>query len=350
MVSAVIDGTTYPERLWTFSGFWDANEATARQLAAIGHVYDRPPLEALEEGSRCVSCGAFVRAEHAIQAFEGDAGSYETEFKNLDLHRPSCIRLQIRIPLEPQTPFAGLYGGTRISEMRRRFEPKPSSRDKQEAGNERLQTSSFFSLPTELRLFVYSMVLPSMDKVTGIENVHRYDPRVVTKMGHAKTGPRDLTKANLLQTCRAVHNEALDTLYTNTTYQFDSTKVLYLFLRQIGRRGRELLKSIDVVCGMREDAIAFALLASCEKLGSITIRLPRAIILPPRSSLWLTDGVVCLLELRGLREVNFDRPDQPTVKLWMSSSLPDAEIIRKELRRPKGEVGGIRWIDKTLDV
>ena len=61
-VHAPADGrarTTYAERLQTFEGLWDEYQAAARQLAAIGHVCDKPPLEALEAGSRCISCGMF---------------------------------------------------------------------------------------------------------------------------------------------------------------------------------------------------------------------------------------------------------------------------------------------------
>lgn len=350
---------SYPDRLATFQGFWDDHQATARQLAAIAHVYDRPPLEALEEGSRCISCSAFVRREHSIRALEGSvssSGSYEHGFENFVFHLPGCIRLQIRMPLDPQATMGGLHGGFRISDMRSRFERRSTAMPTEAAsGEERRQTSSLFSLPTELRLEIYSHVLPSLDSVTEIVPLNRDSARVVTKTGQEKTGPRDLTKANLLRTCKAVHNEALDILYNLTTYKFISTKILsatktlYLFLRHIGKAGRELLRSVDVWCGNREDALAFALLATCSKLRAITIRLPRPVVLFPGAPIWCIDGMACLLSLSGLEEVRFGDCG-PEFKMHMDESKHDAAIIKRELTRARGTAGSVRWVDGYLDV
>ena len=331
---------TYLERLVTFAGFWDDDQATALQLAAIGHVYDRPPLEALEEGSRCIECSQFVRRDLSVRALGGSIsaspslGSYRDGFENFSFHREKCDRLQIRIPLDPQAVLPGLYGGYRISDMRARFEARPASNKDVIPGTKRPQTSSLFSLPTELRLEIYAMILPRLPKVTTIVPLNRDSARIVTSLGYSKAGPRDMTKSNLLRSCQAIHSEALDLLYSNVSYTFSSTKVMYLFLRHIGHAGRSLLKSVDITCGQREDAVTFALLASCEKLRSITIRLARPRILYPRAPLWVAEGVACVLALRGLTEVNF-ADCGPEVKLWMRESEPDAEIIRRQLMRDR---------------
>ncbi|TKA31348.1 hypothetical protein B0A50_02193 [Salinomyces thailandicus] len=344
-----VSTSTYPDRLATFSGYWDDQEATARQLAAIGHVYDRPPLEAIEEGSRCSSCSNFVRRGLSARALEGDTGSYGESFEIFQFHRPHCIRLQVRIPLEPQATFGGLYGGFRMQEMRSRWERKIQPQIAQTSRFHVGQTSSLFSLPTELRLQIYSMILPSLDHVTEIVPINRDSSRVVTRTGQEKTGPRDLTKSNLLRTCRAIHNEALDILYTNRTYRFANAKTLYLFLRAIGRAGRDLLGQIDVYCGSREDAITFALLSTCPKLRAMTIRLPRPKLIFPRSPIWLVDGVACLLFLSGLEDVRFGDCGS-NFPHYLNDPKDDAALIRRELTRPKWSPGNIRWVDGYLDL
>ncbi|TKA49900.1 hypothetical protein B0A55_13124 [Friedmanniomyces simplex] len=299
---------TYPERLRTFQGFWDDNEATARQLAAIGHVYDRPPLETLEEGSRCISCSQFVQREWSVRTLEGPLGlpnDYRDRFEGFQFHHMGCIHLQIRIPLEARAIFPPLScsGGSVMNTKdwwERRACRVPCQRTK---GRQKMQTSYLFTLPTELRLQIYAMVLPRLDDITEISTLNKDSSRIATRVGIEKTGPRDLTKTNILRTCKAIHAEALDLLYTNPTYSFENCKVLYLFLRHIGGDGRGLVKAVDIVCGSREDAITLSLLATCYNLKRIVIRLPRARLLVPRAPLWLADGVAALLELRGLQDV-----------------------------------------------
>lgn len=346
---SVIPLVTYTERLATFKDFWRDNLTTARQLAAIGHVADRPPLEAEEEGSRCITCAAFVKKDLSIRALEhvgNSSSTYKESFSNFKFHHPSCVRLQVRIPLDPQALFAGLHGN-RIDDLRRRFErqsPQAAVSRTQRAS----QKSGLFNLPTEIRLEIYLMVLPSFEAVTEIVPLNSDSPRVVTTMGYEKTGPRATWKANILATCKAVHEEAMDLLYSRTTFKFNSTKVMYLFLRNVGATARQLIKSIDIHCGGREDAIAFALLASCEKLQSICIRLPLRMVLFQRAPIWIVDGVSCLLDLDGLKEVTFDG-SKPSVT-YVSDDKPDAGIIREALTRPKGSTLDTWWLKRYLKV
>nr|POF00959.1 hypothetical protein CFP56_20907 [Quercus suber] len=344
----------YPDRLATYHGYWDANIATARQLAAIGHVYDRPPLEAIEEGSRCVTCSSFVRKEMSVRAFEGNPStkSYSRGFQGFQLHYPGCDWLSVRIPLEPQSVL-GMYGG-RINDMKNRFE-KPKSVEVAHASPRAdyaaaVQTNPLFSLPTEVRLQIYAYVLPSLAQTTRIQPLNSDSARIVTEEGAAKVGPRDLTKTNILCTCRLVHNEALDILFSGVTYQFPSSKVLYLFLRHIGSHGRSLLKSIDVHCGHREDAIAFSLLGTCMKLHSITIRLFRStLLLPGRVPLWIEEGVACLLDMSGMKEVRFGDCGSDK-NYFLNEENSDAAILRRELTRERGTPGGLTWIDGRLNL
>lgn len=342
---------TYSERLETFEGFWDIDFATARQLAAIGHICDRPPLEALDEGSHCITCSAFVKRGVSVKALGGGplSHSYEDDYSSVGFHHSGCTRLQVRIPLEPQSHM-GLYG-FRMQDVRAKWEKRIAAQKRTAPSSRVIQSSSLFSLPTELRLEIYKQILPELEAVTSILQLNRDSARVITSVGSQKTGPRDTTKANILLTCRAVHEEAIDILYSHTAFKFygrDGTKILYLFLRSIGQSGRDLIKSVDVQCGNREDAIAFALLASCEKLQSITIRLPRAVILFPGPPIWCVDGMSSLLALSGLKEVKYEMPDSAFP--YMFDEKPDAATIRRELTRPKGSSGNIRSIGGYLDM
>ncbi|KAH9826156.1 hypothetical protein Tdes44962_MAKER03673 [Teratosphaeria destructans] len=257
--------------------------------------------------------------------------------------------LQTRLPLEPQSIFPGLSGGFKMHDLRRHWEKKSYPPRASEPAPQRSQTSSLFSLPTELRLEIYARVLPTLDQTTEIVPLNQDSARVTTKVGHEKTGPRDLTKCNVLRVCKAVHNEALELLYHNITYRFAATKTLYLFLRHIGSRGRQLLKSIDVLCGSREDAITFSLLATCEKLRSIRIRLPRPMILWPGAPIWSIDGMGALLMLSGLEEVKFGDCG-PRFKTCMDEDKSDAAVLRRELTRPKQEPSRVRWVNYQLDI
>lgn len=321
---------------------------TARCLAATGHISDRPPLESLEAGSRCVTCSAFVRKGLSTRAF-GDNGSqdYLEYFRGFRFHLPHCQRLQVRIPLDPQALLGGLHGNG-FQSLVSKFE-KFSPGTKSATPTQRFpQTSSLFSLPTELRLEIYAQVLPHLDDVTEIVPLNRDSARVISKAGYEKTGPRDTTKHNVLRTCRAINDEASDLLYSSSTFRFAASKTMYLFLRSIGKRGRQLVHSVDVYCGSREDAMAFALLASCEQLQYLTVRLPRPKILPPRSPLWCVDGMSCLLSLSGLRSVKFGFCESSFG--CMDDSRSDADVIRKALTRPKGAAGSLRTINGYLDV
>ncbi|KXL49408.1 hypothetical protein M433DRAFT_147478 [Acidomyces richmondensis BFW] len=347
-------GLSFPERLSTFDGFWDENPAAARQLAAIGHVYDRPPLEALEEGTRCISCNNFIRREISIRAFEGPlTGPLKRNwkaFEGFDFHYPGCLRLQVRMPLDPRAIFRDLQS-FRFNDVRSKFEHDAQTR-KDETATPRaphLQTSGLFSLPTELRLEIYAHILPQLDVVTEIVACHGDSCRVMTKIGHEKTGRRDDTKPNLLRTCKRVHDEARDILFSKITYKFASSKLLYLWLRAIGHHGRQLVTAVDVQCGSREDAMTFSLLATCPKLRSITIRLFRPRLVFPHAPLWIIDGVACLLSLRGLEDVRFGDCG-PHLKTYMDDSNSDAGVIRRELTRPKGSESGVRWVDGHLDI
>lgn len=343
---------TYSMRLQTFKGYWDNDLATARQLAAIGHVCDRPPLEAIDEGSHCVTCNAFVKREVSVKALDCNSGSYEADLSAFSFHQNSCTRLQVRIPLEPQSQM-GLYN-FRMQDVRAKWERRIATQGRAAPSTRAMQSSSLFSLPTELRLEIYKQVLPELDNITPILQLNRDSARVITSMGYNKTGPRDTTKVNILRTCRAVHEEAADLLYSNTTFQFygkDGTKILYLFLRSIGQAGRDLIKSVDVQCGNREDAIAFALLASCGKLQSITIRLPRSVVFWSHAPIWCVDGISCLLALSGLKQVTFETPEMAESKhLFMTDDKPDAAIVRRELMRPAGSPSDTNVIDEHLNM
>lgn len=331
---------SFATRLHSFEDQWPDHQTTARQLAALGHVCDRPPLESLEEGSRCVDCGLFIAKQPSVEALEGSI----TSSSPLTFHKPKCARLQIRMPLEASRATLDYSFLVDRWEQRSRAIP-PGSRIQAEVR----QKSGLFSLPTELRLEIYSYILPSLSDITEIVPLHRDSPRMITKTGFDRPGRRDKTKANLLLACKAIYLEALDLLYSNTIFKINTTRTLYLFLRNVGHVGRQMLRAVDVTCGQREDAVAFALLGSCRELKSLTIRLGRPRLLFPMAPLWVADGVACMLALSGLEEVKFGECSK-AVHMDMSEEKPDAAILRRELTRPKGAPSGVREVDGILDL
>lgn len=330
---------SFATRLLSFEDQWPENHTAARQLAALGHVCDRPPLESLEEGSRCADCGLFIPKQMSVEALEGsmDSSSLST------FHKPKCARLQIRMPFE--TYRATLDYSSLVDRWERRSRFSQTSQPQRELP----QTSGLFELPTELRLQIYSYILPNISEVTEVVPLHRDSSRKITKAGFDRPGRRDKTKANLLLACKAIYIEALDLLYSNTTFKVDTTRTLYLFLRNVGHVGRQMLRAIDITCGQREDAVAFALLGSCKELRSLTIRLARPKLLLPMAPLWVADGVACLLSLSGLEEIKFGESSKAT-HMDMSDEKPDAAILRKELTRLRGTPSGVREVNGVLDV
>jgi hypothetical protein len=335
-----ISPISFATRLHTFADQWPNNQTTALQLSALGHVCDRPPLESLEEGSRCIDCGLFLPKQPSVEALEGPL----TSSSPLTFHKPKCPRLQIRMPLETSRPALDYSSLVNHWELRTRAAPS-GCRTQAELP----QKSGLFSLPTELRLQIYGYILPSLADTTEIVPLHRDSTRIITKAGFSRPGRRDQTKANLLLACKAIYIEALDLLYSNTVFKLDTTRTLYLFLRNIGVVGRQMLRGVDVTCGQREDAVAFALLGACGELKSVRIRLARPRLLFPMAPLWVADGVACLLALSGLKEVGFGE-SSGVAKMDMSEEKADAAVLRRELTRERGARSGVREVDGVLDL
>jgi hypothetical protein len=270
----------------------------------------------------------------------------------LTFHEPKCTRLQLRMPLEATK--SALDYASLVSRWERRSHagtppiPAPTSSSASILTSTH-QTSPLFTLPTELRLQIYSYILPSVSALTEIVPLHRDSPRTITKQGFSRPGPRDKTKANLLLTCRAIYSEALDLLFRDTVFKLDTTRALFLFLRNIGPVGRDRVRGLDVTCGQREDAVAFALTSSCEKLRSLTIRLARPRLMFPMAPLWVSEGVACLLALSGLEEVRFGESCGNS-KVDLGEGMHDAGVLRRELMRAKGKASGVREVDGVLDL
>lgn len=98
------------------------------------------------------------------------------------------------------------------------------------------------------------------------------------------------------------------------------------------------MRAIDVACGQREDAVAFALLGACGELRNLTVRLARVSLVGPGAPLWVKDGVACLLALSGLEEVRFGE-SSGVVGLDLREGRADAVVLRRELMKPRGAPG-----------
>jgi hypothetical protein len=341
-----------PERLLSFEGYWNEDEATARQLAAMGHVYDRPPLAALEEGTYCISCNAFVKREDSIATLQESlfkkSSRRDSGPKTFKFHHATCMRLQVRIPLDIHTSPGQLAHHFKHDNWSHRLEQQTPMVDSTNTTLSKVEGYRLLALPTEIKMQIYSMIIPTMDRVTSITAADREGTRLSTPHSVQQPCHDNESSLHLLRSCRAILYDAQDVLFHATTYRFESTKLMYLFLRHIGSHGRQLLRSVDVVCGSREDAIAFALLAACPKLNSITIRMCKGKLLPGIScSLWVLDGVACLLELSGLETVTFG---ECGFSAHLREDMHDGRIVRRELTRLRGDPSGIRWVNGFPDL
>jgi hypothetical protein len=287
--------------------------------------------------------------------------------------------LQIRIPLEWQSVFVESRSGKidlDFNTTRKRFETNDRGEmsDRGETSDrggidlpERMPMeitrpkTNLFSLPVELRLEIYSILLPRLPRVTHIVPLHRDSNRVVTLAGRNRIGHRDLTQTNLLATCKIIHHEALNFLFHRRVFRFESlssnnfnatsSKTLYLFLRHIGARGRAALGSVDICLGGREDAIAFALLASCHNLKSIHIRHSKRHLMAAYAPVWHVEGIASLFSLRGIESIEFGAAEGSDEAVCLQASDQDAKIIVRELSRKRGEPSGIRFVDgRWLDM
>ena len=310
----------------------------------MGHVCDHPPLQ-LDEGSHCVSCDKFIPKATSVVVLEGSISASGLYIEGwFSFHYPQCERLQLRFPLEGHKV---LRNSIVFSDVHKLWERKvatvPLQRPPHIPLPQRTQTSSLFSLPTEIRLEIYSYILPSMHPVNKIVPLHKDSLRMICEDSLFRPRRRDLTKSNLLLSCKAIHSEALDLLFRSTTYKFLNTKDMYLFLRHIGHAGRQLVRSVQVLCGSREDAPAFALLACCEKLRSINIDLPRSKLVWKGAPLWLTDGVACMLALDGLEKVECFMTNMHTT--WQRSGqvpiFASAAYVKEQLSRKKGTASDV---------
>jgi hypothetical protein len=343
----------YATRLETFSasGQWTDNLTTARQLSVLGHVSDHPPLQ-LEIGSHCIACDKFIPQATSIGVLEGSISSSGTYVNgSFSFHITRCERLQLRFPLEPHK---SLRRSIDFSKVRGMWERKVQQNQAREVEflPRASQSSSLFSLPTEVRLIIYDYVLPSVHGVNKMMPLHRDSMRIVPEDTLFRPRRLDTTKANLLLTCKVMHSEALNLLYTGGTFRFDCSRDLYLFLRGIGHWGRQLLTSVELTSGDREDAIALSLLASCERLNTFTIRINRAKLVWRDAPMWVHEGAACLLALDGLetasvRTLNYV-PTSSNVPVRVGSSPMEA-YIEKQLLRPRGTVYDSTGFEQMLD-
>lgn len=334
MLEPTQSASSYLDRLRTFDDYWTDARATARQLAAIGHVADRPPLESIEEGSRCISCSHFVAKDTSVLILEGDVNP--EKFDTLDVpefHRAGCIRLQVRLPFEQPQWFidsSSMHGSfkARVS----RFETQSRQEQAEASSGSTRFKARFFSLPTEIRLQIYQQILPACESTTEIVQVDRDSMRITTAQALHRPRAHDPTQSSILRVCHTTYHEVLDLIFSHRTFVFASSKLLYMFLRRIGRPGRSLLRSIDCTFGQREDAVTFALLSTCDALEHVSLHLGRQELMLAYAPLWVEDGVACLLDINGLRGVEYASKGN----LLAQGNSHDAVVVRRELTRERG--------------
>ncbi|QIX00019.1 hypothetical protein AMS68_005536 [Peltaster fructicola] len=340
---------SYAERLQTFKdSYWENDLATARQLAAIGHVSDRPPLESLEEGSRCINCAVFKAKDASVTLLDNPITDHKfMEAEMTDFHHKKCIRLATRMPRKRLRSERWPLGRSPSPPSQPKRKPQCSKRAH---GDD----SSFMKLPVEIRLQIYGYILPRLGRRCHIQE-DPYSSATFQLMAVPAVGPVSPGELDILRTCRTIHAEALSELYSKTELAFSSTKLLYIFLRTVGRRGRRFLQAVAIKYGSREDALAFALLACCESLATFRIMVARPTLMYPGAPFWIIDGIATMLDNSGIERVHFVRDVQSQAIRKSSLGLEDysstdTQVIRRELTRPRDSPSNVRFIDGIPDL
>ena len=348
----------------------------------MGHIADRPPIEAIEEGSHCISCNIFLPKEDALRALEGPLCRNHVNGDGMptvpNLHHPNCGRLQVRIPLEGRTVLTGSWSSyrsirresSRMEEDEDDDEAEDDDGGKEDATQTRhdskkpLASSSnpqsrLLSLPTELLLEIASYIFPAFPSELQIMPLARDSPHL-TAYPRLRYPPQPdslpstmllSSFLSLLATSRSLHNTLLPLLYPpSTTFAFASSSTLYLFLRQISHAGRRALRHLSIPFSpSRCDAPTLALLSTCPNLRTLTLRIPRAVLLDPRPSLWQIESLATLLEISGLEEVEFEGGGGGNTT-YMDSTHADGQFLIEKLTRPRGSPSGVRWVGGYPDI
>ena len=372
------DGLTYGQRLSTFQRDWSDALDVAVQLAAIGYE-SIGVVCGTGVTARCISCTGWIEKSFAIKAIGNVLPRQSQDLFKLLLfkfHRRGCVRFPLSLPRGLGN--YGIIGLPNFYRLPYVNEGTPNVNERFDAQQEcdEIQTPrvGLFSLPTEIRLKIYAMVLPRLERTTrmgllqedvnGAEWGDPYAPGEASSTYEVTSSRRSpspslppsweppVSKLSIACTCRMMRDEALDLLYSQTTFQFhgiEGTKQMHLFLTTVGAAARQMITSVDVECGTCEDAAAFALLSTCPRLRSITLRLPRQILLLPQSPIWVTECVDCMLSLRALTYVVIADPFQ--YQTWYRNQRglhtcippsmcrinrsPDAELVIRMLTRPR---------------
>lgn len=350
----------------------------------MGHIADRPPIEAIEEGSHCITCNIFLPKEDALRALEGPLCRNHVNGDGMptvpNLHHPNCGRLQVRIPLEGRTVLTGSwssYRSIRRESSRVEEDDDEAEEDDQEGEEDATQTqtrhhnwktpsskqqqSRLLSLPTELLLEIASYLFPVFPPELQIMPLARDSPHLTTyprlryppqpSSPSSPTPPPTTTFLSLLSTSLTLHTTLLPLLYPpSTTFNFPSSSTLYLFLRHISHAGRLALRHLSLPFSpSRSDAPTLALLSTCPNLRSLTLRIPRAVLLDPRPSLWQIESLATLLEISGLERVEFAGGGGGNTT-YMDSTHADGQFLIEKLTRPRGSPSGVRWVGGYPDI
>lgn len=109
------------------------------------------------------------------------------------------------------------------------------------ATDESQKPFAFLSLPTEIRLEIYDLLL-----------ICRFDRRTLSDIG-GDTSQKELIpscvqglKPAILQTCKQVYEEAIPILYSRNVFRFNMPAVISSFLTKIGATNIKLLKFMHI--------------------------------------------------------------------------------------------------------
>lgn len=195
----------------------------------------------------------------------------------------------------------------------------------------------FQRLPPELRNAIYRLHLVHEDGISPNTLDDSLNARAQAALCNKLADPDympplfEYPALSLLEVCCQIHDEAIGIFYHYNAFQLQSVAALKDFLSTIGPRRRAFIREIGLTYKGKGCPAAFKLLATCENLQKIVLRVSDNTLSHCMHGLNLScaHGVSHLLKIRGLE----------TVEVYDLSNLQSEqtrgfeEALRKALRR-----------------
>lgn len=180
-------------------------------------------------------------------------------------------------------------------------------------------TLQLLPFPPEIRHLIYSLVL----------DVSNDEPLEIKLLGRLTISPTNSPASigsdlSILLVSKQTYIDAYHIFYRINRFHFDTTTVLFNFLRGIGSIRRQHVVWVSFRSFDDNAKRAFRLLKSCQRLKHLQLRLPY----------YQPSGYVALREVRGLESVQiYLQVSSVSRRRWAPQS--DPEELMKAMKRPR---------------